>query len=94
MRRILRYPAHFLLYRAMASTTVEQSHFSTWFKLLLGIGSVLVGMILMKTVFARMGAFFLDPFFSFLVLVAISIGVYYLVHWVFLMRVKRSQVQD
>lgn len=75
----------------MTSPTVEQSLFSNWFKLLLGVGSIGVGLVVMKLFLAGMGSFFVDPFYSFVVLAAIAIGIYYLVHGLLLMRAKKAQ---
>ena len=59
-----------LIFQAMVETN------STWFKLFIAIVSMAIGLFTFKLIFAWHNSPFLTPFYSFLTLVAISIGIY------------------
>jgi uncharacterized membrane protein YidH (DUF202 family) len=70
-----------------------EQYFSTWFKLLLGIIAMTVGLTVFKLAFAHGNSPLLDPFYSFVVLVAISVGIYYLMYTLLVYRVKKLHPQ-
>ena len=50
--------------------------FSTWFKLFVAVVSMAAGLFLFRYFFAWNGSPFLTPFYSFLILVILSIAIY------------------
>ncbi len=63
--------SHFVHVEGRETTT------ATWLKLCVAVVAVAIGLVCYKLALSHLGGFFLDPFGSFIVLIAISAVIYY-----------------